>query len=132
MKRATSASDDPTKTGGASPQPRRDAWETPDALLCVMNHCGRFVHVNAAWSNVLGWTPADVAQRAFLDLIHPDDISKASCALAALSYGETVPRLDIRCRGFDGAYRSLSCRARPQAGKFYWAAESGEACPGFD
>lgn len=132
MKPAIAALDAPTKQRpsprartAASP-PGDDAGRTGDALLTVMNRCGRFVQVNATWSDVLGWSPADVAQRAFLDLVHPDDVSKASCALAALSYGETIQRLDLRCRGSDGSYRTLSWRARPRAGKFLWEAERGE------
>lgn len=42
-------------------------------LIAVMTTDDRFKEVNAAWAKILGWTPDELINRKFLELVHPDE-----------------------------------------------------------
>ncbi|HXE76486.1 MAG TPA: ATP-binding protein [Candidatus Xenobia bacterium] len=61
-----------------------------------------------AWAKVLGWTPAELVGKHFLDFIHPEDQSTAARELQRLREGEPSVRFENRFRSSDGAYRTFS------------------------
>src|SRR5665213_3770480 len=42
-------------------------------MLCVAGYDGFFKHLNSAWTQTLGFTDAELMERPFLDIIHPED-----------------------------------------------------------
>src|SRR5437868_1442744 len=45
-------------------------------LICTIDELGRFLTVNAACQDLLGYAPAELIGRCYLDLLHPDDRQK--------------------------------------------------------
>jgi PAS domain S-box-containing protein len=102
---------------------RGRTWALSLELLGVLNTAGFFESSNPAWQMLLGWSEADVAQTAFLDFIHPDDVAATRAAFdAALHRGLPALRLDNRLRTAVGDYRWLSWVAVPEEGKVYCSA----------
>ena len=58
---------------------------------------GRFLRVNAAFCQFIGYPEAEVLQRTFLDLTHPEDREESRGRIAALARGE-VPTVDMEKR----------------------------------
>ena len=92
-------------------------------LLCIATTDGRFLHVNAAWTTVLGWTVEEIEGRRFLDLVHTDDLSATHQAMAELSAGKLLINFTNRYRARDGSYRFIEWRSAPAPeGRIYAAA----------
>jgi PAS domain S-box-containing protein len=84
---------------------------TPD-MVCLADTKGHFTRVNPAWTEALGWTPAELVGRAYLDFVHPDDRDATTRVAGKLATGEPVIRFENRYAAADGSYHWLSWRAR--------------------
>ncbi|NLI48105.1 MAG: PAS domain S-box protein [Acidobacteria bacterium] len=87
---------------------------TPD-LLCIVGLDGRFRRLNGAWTETLGYGPAELEARNLLDLLHPDDRPAAAGALARLTGGDSVRGLVTRFCCRDGGWRWLEWAVSPSA-----------------
>jgi len=80
-------------------------------LLAIAGTDGYFKQVNPAWEKALGWTPAELAARPFVELVHPDDVAKTVRETQRLRLGGSTLDFENRFRTRDGAYRWISWRA---------------------
>ena len=94
------------------------AWKNSRDMQAVIDEQGVFRAINDAWSDVLGWSGADVVGKSFLDFIHPDDHPSSEQALAIASRDELAP-YENRYRHSDGSYRWISWVAAPESGLIY-------------
>ncbi len=94
-------------------------WQMSPDLLGVASTSGCFTSINPAWRQILGWTPEEMARTPFLDLIHPDDVSRTRQAFDRLKQGEAVLRIENRYRSRTGNYRWISWVAVPEGDEFY-------------
>jgi PAS domain S-box-containing protein len=90
-------------------------------LLSVFKVGGRFGVTNPAWQTVLGWSEEDLAERAFLDFVHPDDVER-TLAESAAEWGEGAPTRTgfenrLRCR--DGTYRWIEWTSQRRGDMIY-------------
>ena len=84
---------------------------TPD-LVCLAGTDGQFTRVNPAWTELLGWSVAELTGRPYVTFIHPDDVEPTQRTAAALAKGDTILRFENRYAAKDGSYRWLSWRAK--------------------
>jgi PAS domain S-box-containing protein len=89
---------------------------TPD-MLSVADMGGRFTRVNAAWQEVLGWTPEELTSAPRMFFVHPDDVEATTAETAKLGEGGTTLNFENRYRCKDGSFRWLSWRAAPVAAR---------------
>ncbi len=82
----------------------------PD-VACMLDRNGDFDRVNGRWEACLGWKPADLERRSFLDFIEPTDRPAAAAELARVIRGRSPVDLQHRFRRKDGVYRGLRWRA---------------------
>ncbi len=87
-------------------------FEMAADLLCIISPDGRFHRVSAACEPTLGWTPAEMTKRLFLELVHPDDVAATMAEFEKLARGAAVIHVDNRYRGKNGLYRRLAWRAQ--------------------
>ncbi len=82
---------------------------------------GRFLRVNPATSEILGYPASALLGARLTDFVHPDDVAGTGAALANLARGSSVGPLELRYRTAGGSYRWLSWTARPSddASRFY-------------
>lgn len=50
----------------------RDLFENANDLIQSVNPYGRFLYVNRAWQETLGYSEADIANMSVFDIVHPD------------------------------------------------------------
>jgi PAS domain S-box-containing protein len=85
---------------------------SPD-LLCVTSAEGYFLRLNPAWTQVLGFTSAELQAAPFVDFVHPDDRDASVGALARANAGDRIINFENRYRTRDGSYRWFDWTAAP-------------------
>lgn len=91
-------------------------------LLCLASTDGRLLRLNPEWERTLGYSIAELENRAFLDFVHPDDLASTREAVSRLSDQETILNFENRYRHKDGSYRWIEWRSIPQGSLIYAAA----------
>lgn len=83
-------------------------------ILCIADFRGKFIRVNPAVEQILGYTPAEILARPFLDFIRPADREKTTAEMHRLTERD-LPTLDFEnfyiCK--DGSERQLSWKCVP-------------------
>jgi len=90
-------------------------------LKCIANTDAYFLRLNPAWEKTLGYTLEELMANPFLELVHPDDLSRTREAVSTLGYQQKVISFENRYRCKDGTYRWLEWISAP-AGKLIYAA----------
>jgi PAS domain S-box-containing protein len=88
------------------------------ALFAIFGPGARFVRTNAAWGDVLGYSPDELRGMSAYDLIHLDDL-EATRAAAEAARGQGLRAFENRYRHRDGSYRRLSWNATVADGQVY-------------
>jgi len=90
-------------------------------LLCIAEIDGSFKHVNAAWTNALGWSAQELTTRPWIEFVHPDDRGNTEQARVELRHGCPIYHFENRYRTKDGQYRWLNWNslAVPEDGLIY-------------
>jgi PAS domain S-box-containing protein len=84
-------------------------FEISRDMLCVACPDGYFVHLNGAWSDVLGYSADELLSRPFAELVHPDDRERTVAHAGSVSRGgPPLVGFENRYRARDGSYRWLS------------------------
>jgi len=81
-------------------------------MLCIRDRDFRFVKVNQAWANTLGYSIAELEGASMLPLVHPDDITDTQGHMHRMRVEDEVMGFVNRYRHKDGGYRHLEWRAR--------------------
>ena len=103
---------------------RRQAQEELDRfftlsldLMAVAGFDGYFKRVNPAWSRVLGYTPAEMLAKPYMDFVHPDDRAATVEAASQANRGATIIHFENRYLHKDGTVRWLLWTAAPLAAR---------------
>lgn len=91
-------------------------------LLCIADFNGRFVKLNLAWQQTLGYSLDQLEGHLFLSFIHPDDIADTMQAVEVLKEGQTLSHFVNRYRCADGSYRYIEWFSRPHNQRIYASA----------
>ncbi len=89
--------------------------ELPDLSLdpvVVVDERGRFVFVNAAFEQVLGYSRAELIGWAMIDMVHPDDRERTLAAAGRIMQGGSHTDFENRYQRKDGRVVYLSWSAR--------------------
>ncbi len=88
-------------------------------MICIADlPTSTFLKVNPAFTEVLGYSEAELLARPFLEFIHPDDIEVTRKAVNALfQKGEKLINFKNRYRHKAGGYRWLNWVSHPQPDK---------------
>lgn len=74
----------------------RDLFENASDLIQCITPDNRFVYVNRAWRETLGYTEAEIAQITALDVIHPSCQSHCIEVFQKIMSGEKVEQLETK------------------------------------
>jgi len=91
-------------------------------LLCIADKNGHFRRLNREWESALGYSPAELEGKWFLDFVHPDDMEAGLGAMSELNAGKKVLHFSNRYRHRDGSYRWIEWRLFPAGNLFYGSA----------
>ncbi len=86
--------------------------QSPD-LLCIAGTDGYFRRLNPAWQRTLGYTPAELMGRPYVDFVHPDDRERTGSEAGRIVAGSGAAHFENRYRCKDGSYRWLSWKSAP-------------------
>lgn len=101
---------------------RNRLWSLARDPFLIADTNGVWLAVSPAWTEILGWSEAELVGRTSQWMEHPDDISKTRERVADLADGETVLRFENRFRAKDGDYRTFSWTAVPDGHLIYCVA----------
>src|SRR5919204_698005 len=76
------------------------AFDIEHDLICTAGSDGRFTSLNAAWTQLLGWTREELMSRPFIDFVHPSDRERT------LKEAEKLGRADYEVVDFENRYRA--------------------------
>lgn len=93
----------------------------PD-LFCIANLEGRFVRLNAAWENIMGYSLGELQEQEFMKFVHEDDRSATIQAMSSLASGYGISDFVNRYRCKDGTYRWIEWHSMPANNGLIYAA----------
>jgi PAS domain S-box-containing protein len=94
------------------------AWKHSQDLQAVVNSHGVVLAANDAWYGVLGWQPAHIVGRSYLDFVHPGSQPSSAEALAQATRSD-IGAVEILMQHRDGGTRFVSWVATPADGLIY-------------
>lgn len=85
----------------------RDLFENAYDLIQSVDMQGRFLYVNRAWKETLGYSDAEIAQLTLWDIIHPDSREACRQKFQQLLTTGSLPFVEVRVRTRSGETRLL-------------------------
>ena len=77
-------------------------------LLCIIDSTSKkFIRVNKAWANTLGYTMEELIDKPYLDFVHPDDLLSTKTADNKLTQTGRLLNFVNRYRCKDGSYKFI-------------------------
>ena len=99
-------------------------FEMTSDLLAMISLDGRFMLLNPAWEQLLGWTQEELRDRPIREFMHPDDAEQTlGPLLAGDEHVDQLEDLTTRYRHRDGSWRWLLWSARRDGDAWYAAAK---------
>src|SRR2546427_6236630 len=95
-------------------------------LLCIADFNGRFLRLNPAWQETLGFSIEDLQSRPYIDFVHPEDREKTMLEAQRLQLGGATRSFENRYRCKDGSYKWLrwTCASDPTSRRLYGIARN--------
>ena len=88
-------------------------FESSLDMLAVMDIEGRFLRINEAWTQSLGWSSEELMTRSYLDLVHPHDRNATIKEFTeVIDENKKIYYFRNRAVCKDGSYRVLCWTAR--------------------
>jgi PAS domain S-box-containing protein len=100
---------------------RDGIWRTSQDLFVICGSDGVFRSVNPAWTEALGYSPAELAGARFEQFWHPDEAASNQAQFAEIRNGAVIRDMDLRMRAKNDSYRWYSWHCSPDDGEFYAA-----------
>lgn len=97
-----------------SKSPAERLFDLSIDMLCVAGFDGYFKSLNPAFTNVLGYSEAELLSKPFVEFVHEDDREVTVAEVAKLSGGDITLHFENRYRCRDGTYRRLAWTAYPE------------------
>jgi PAS domain S-box-containing protein len=82
-------------------------------LIAVADFEGRFIRVNPAVDQILGYTQEEFLSKPYLELVHPDDRERTAAEAAAIARGKRTVSFENRYIHRDGTVKVLDWTATP-------------------
>ena len=98
---------------------RARLWALARDPFLVADRDGTWLAASPAWTDILGWSEAELIGRTSEWMEHPDDLAKTRGEIAALAQGMSTARFENRFRAKDGSYRNFSWTAVPENNLVY-------------
>jgi PAS domain S-box-containing protein len=98
---------------------RLKIWNNSQDLLVIVGLDGKYLSVNPAWTEVLGWSEVDLLGKSSQWLLHPDDRERTRTELDRLAKGQKTMLFENRLRAKDGSYHWISWKAVPDDEQIY-------------
>lgn len=101
---------------------RTRLWTLARDPFLIADSQGIWRNASPAWTEILGWSEAELTGRTSEWIEHPDDVQRTREELNKLQHGEATWRFENRLRGRDGSYRWFSWTSVPEGELLYCVA----------
>jgi len=91
----------------------RDLFENASDLIQSCNAEGKFIYVNRAWRDALGYSEKEALNLNFWDIIHPDYLAHCKQTLQKIMSGETVKNIETAFVAKDGRLIQVEGNVNP-------------------
>ena len=98
---------------------RDRTWRLAPVMMVVADAEGRLQNVNPAWSQVLGWSEAEVVGRRVTEFVCEEDHGALAAGVAALMEGAPSVELVLRVVTRSGQTRRILWTAVQEGGRLY-------------
>ncbi len=85
----------------------RLAIENVQDVICSIDASGYFVKVSRASLTVFGYSPEELVDRPYFDLVIPEDIERTTAWMRSVITGEEVGEFENCCKHKDGSVRNI-------------------------
>jgi PAS domain S-box-containing protein len=98
-----------------SPEDIEAFFQLKSDLICIADlESAKFIKINAAFSNILGYSEDELLEKPFLEFIHEDDRQKTTQIMETeLKAGKELISFTNRYRCKDGSYKWLDWHSYP-------------------
>jgi PAS domain S-box-containing protein len=103
----------------AETRERLQIWNVSQDFLVIAGLDGKVLSVNPTWTAILGWSDADLLDKPYEWLVHPDDLEKTRVEVGRLAKGHRTLHFENRLRDEDGFYHWISWAAATDSGRIY-------------
>jgi diguanylate cyclase (GGDEF)-like protein/PAS domain S-box-containing protein len=91
---------------------RPASWDTPDRyrgmieetsdIIHIVSPEGKFLYVNRAWRNTLGYGEQEIASLSLMDVLHPEERERAQRQINELMVAQDAAKIECRFIAKDG------------------------------
>ncbi|GAA4021112.1 PAS domain-containing protein [Sphingomonas swuensis] len=90
-------------------------WNLSQDMLARADFTGMMSAVSPAWTQVLGWTEAELLTRGYATFMHPDDMPPTLAAIEQMSATREPARFQNRIATADGGWKPIEWTVAPEA-----------------
>ncbi|UZR98202.1 ATP-binding protein [Chondrinema litorale] len=91
-------------------------------LLCITDQEGRFIKVNKAWEDKLGYNVDELKGNYYINYVYPEDISSTKETIVEVKNGKNIFNFINRFRAKDGSFRYIEWHAKSKGELMFAAA----------
>lgn len=90
-------------------------WDLSQDMLARANYQGTMSAVSPAWTDVLGWSEAELLTRPYASFMHPDDMPGTLDAITRMAETRRPARFENRIATRDGRWKHIEWTVTPEA-----------------
>jgi PAS domain S-box-containing protein len=90
-------------------------WTLSQDMLARADYAGMMSAVSPAWSQVLGWSEAELLTRGYASFMHPEDEPQTLAAIGRMAETRRPTRFENRIATRDGGWKDIEWTVAPEA-----------------
>ncbi|KQM35842.1 ATP-binding protein [Sphingomonas sp. Leaf10] len=90
-------------------------WNLSQDMLARADYGGMMSAVSPAWTQILGWSEAELLSRGYASLMHPEDEPHTLAAIAGMAQSRQPTRFENRIVTRDGDWKHIEWTVAPEA-----------------
>ncbi|MBR0933423.1 PAS domain-containing protein [Bradyrhizobium jicamae] len=89
-------------------------WNLSQDMLARADYAGMMSAVSPAWTQILGWSEADLLARGYSAFMHPDDRQSTLAAIAQMAKTREPSRFENRIANVQGDWKHIEWTVAPE------------------
>ena len=89
-------------------------WNLSQDMLARADYSGMMSAVSPAWTEVLGWSQAELLSRGYASFMHADDMPPTLAAIGRMSEARAPTRFENRIATRDGGWKHIEWTVAPE------------------
>ncbi|MGY3342685.1 MULTISPECIES: PAS domain-containing protein [unclassified Bradyrhizobium] len=90
-------------------------WNLSQDMLARADYAGMMSAVSPAWTQILGWSEAELLARGYSTFMHPDDRQSTLAAIARMAKTRQPSRFENRIATVQGGWKHIEWTVAPEA-----------------